>query len=139
MTTAPATRETSLNNTARPCSLIPQKKKIVFWISETYLQIFNFKKYKGMLHTKLLGWITDHGILFFFFWDRLLLCNPGWSWTHDPLVSVFLVLGLQAGTTMPGDHEVLNIRLMHDQERGSGKKQEKTKRITKSHLPFVTN
>jgi hypothetical protein len=39
---------------------------------------------------------------FFFFCDRVSLCNPGWPQIHNPLASAFQVLRLQACTTMPG-------------------------------------
>jgi hypothetical protein len=43
----------------------------------------------------LLGWLVD----WFVFWDRVSLCNPGWSWICTPPASTSLVLGLQCATT----------------------------------------
>jgi hypothetical protein len=33
------------------------------------------------------------------FWDRVLVCSPGWPWTPDPPVSASQLLGLQAWAT----------------------------------------
>jgi hypothetical protein len=35
------------------------------------------------------------------FWDRVLLCSPGWSQTHNLPASTSRVVGLQACATMP--------------------------------------
>lgn len=40
-------------------------------------------------------------LLLFFFWDKVLVCNWGWHWTHDLPASAHLVLGSQAGIFMP--------------------------------------
>jgi hypothetical protein len=40
-------------------------------------------------------------LVWFGFWDRILLCRPDWPWSHDPPASTSWLLGLQVCLTTP--------------------------------------
>jgi hypothetical protein len=85
------------------CSSMDIKKFIVTW---------NLVTICCFLSPSL--WIPCNCILFLnfiylFIWDRILLCIPGWSGTHNPPASASQVLELQTWTIIPG-HATLCLK-----------------------------
>jgi hypothetical protein len=60
-------------------------------------------KYLGIFLTDISGnWLYFYLFnYYYYFWDRVLLCSPGWPQTHDPPASVSQVLGLEVWSPCP--------------------------------------
>jgi hypothetical protein len=74
----------------------------MLWCCSSRTQVFSFMLLGIKLRALYLfyQWTAsqDKNNSFFFFWDRVLLCNPGWLWTLDLPASASRVLELQACT-----------------------------------------